>query len=217
MLVVVLTGCTAEPSTQQQTNNYGTDTPLQSNTTLTLPATTPPVVDPAVTDNTMTDDQEKNFTQATIKTTMGDITVEFYPESPKTVENFTTLVSKGFYNGIKFHRVISNFMIQSGDPNTVTGAENTWGMGGPGYKFADEFNDRKLVKGSLAMANSGPNTNGSQFFIVTADSTPWLDGKHTNFGHVIKGLDIVEKIGATKTLPGDRPATPISIVSVELK
>jgi len=157
--------------------------------------------------------------QATIKTNLGDITVEFYgDDSPRTVANFVKLASEGFYDNTKFHRVIKDFMIQGGDPLSKDDSKKPmWGTGGPGYKFADEFNQHKLVKGSLAMANSGPDTNGSQFFIVTADSTPWLDGHHTNFGQVIKGLDVVEKIGNVVTDSSDRPLEAVVIKNIELE
>ncbi|MCX6744723.1 MAG: peptidylprolyl isomerase [Candidatus Parcubacteria bacterium] len=148
---------------------------------------------------------------------MGDIKVKFYGEdSPLTVNNFLNLAKKGFYDGTSFHRVIADFMIQGGDPNSKDDDWSNDGMGGPAYKFADEFNTHKLVKGSLAMANSGPNTNGSQFFIVTAAATSWLDGKHTNFGQVIEGLDVVEKIGAVKVNANDHPLKDVTIKSIEL-
>ena len=158
------------------------------------------------------------YQYALIKTNLGDIKVEFHAkESPKTVNNFLTLAKNDFYNGIKFHRVIKDFMIQGGDPLTKDDSKkNMWGTGGPGYKFDDEFNSHKLVRGSLAMANSGPNTNGSQFFIVTAKETPWLDGRHTNFGEVIEGMDTVDKIEAVKTEGPDRPVKDVVIESVEL-
>lgn len=150
------------------------------------------------------------YSQAIMKTSLGDIKIKFYnQDSPMTVNNFLNLSKTGFYNGLKFHRVIKDFMIQGGDPNGT-------GTGGPGYKFKDEFNNHKLVRGSLAMANSGPNTNGSQFFIVTAQSTPWLDGKHTNFGEVTEGMDVVAKIEATKTGANDMPVEDITIKSIEL-
>ena len=158
-------------------------------------------------------------TLVVMHTTMGDITVKLYTnDSPKTVANFTKLASEGFYSGVKFHRVIKDFMIQTGDPLSKDDSQtNRWGQGGPGYAFADEFNTHKLVHGSLAMANSGPNSNGSQFFIVTSDATPWLDGKHTNFGEVTVGMDVVMKINGTPTLPGDRPVTPVIINSMEVR
>ena len=126
--------------------------------------------------------------QATIQTNHGPIHVELYPDdAPKTVDNFVKLANDGFYDSVIFHRVIPDFMIQGGDP---TGT----GSGGPGYTFEDEFNDHKVDRGALAMANAGPNTNGSQFFIVTTEAAPWLDGKHTVFGRVTEGMDVVDKI-----------------------
>jgi len=159
------------------------------------------------------------ISQAIIKTNMGDITVKFYrADAPKTVENFVKLAAEGFFNGVKFHRVIKDFMIQTGDPLSKDNSKQAlWGTGGPGYKFADEINDHKLVQGSLAMANSGPNTNGSQFFIVTAPATPWLDGRHTNFGQVIDGLDVALAISQVATEGPDRPVEAVVIEGVELK
>jgi cyclophilin family peptidyl-prolyl cis-trans isomerase len=150
------------------------------------------------------------MSQATLHTNAGPIKVRFFDEdAPKTVENFRKLAGEGFYDGLIFHRVISDFMIQGGDP------EGT-GTGGPGYTFEDEINQHKIVRGALAMANAGPNTNGSQFFIVTADAAPWLDGKHTVFGDVIEGMDAVDAIEGTETGPGDRPIEPQVIERVEL-
>lgn len=159
------------------------------------------------------------YTKATISTSMGDITLKLYPaDAPQTVANFAKLANEGFYNGVKFHRVIKDFMIQTGDPKSKDDSlVAQWGTGGPGYAFKDEINAHKLVKGSLAMANAGPNTNGSQFFIVTADATPWLDGKHTNFGEVESGMEVVMAIENVKTLPGDRPVTPVVIKSITVK
>ena len=132
-------------------------------------------------------------------TNHGPIELELFDEdAPKTVENFRKLSGEGFYDGLVFHRVISDFMIQGGCP------EGT-GTGGPGYTFKDEINDNKVVKGALAMANAGPNTNGSQFFIVTTEAAPWLDGKHTVFGEVTEGMDVVDKIGTLPTDSRDRP------------
>lgn len=163
-------------------------------------------------------DLAKDYSTALIKTNQGEIEVKFYvKESPETVNNFMNLAKAGFYNGTRFHRVISDFMIQAGDPLSKDEAmKNRWGTGGPGYKFDDEFNDHKLVRGSLAMANSGPNTNGSQFFIVTTASTPWLDGKHTNFGEVVSGMDVVDKIENVKKGAGDVPAEDMIIEEIEL-
>src|SRR6266851_4069306 len=150
------------------------------------------------------------MTNATLQTNHGAVEIELFDEdAPKTVENFKKLAQDGFYDGVIFHRVISDFMIQGGDP---TGT----GSGGPGYQFEDEFNDRKVERGALAMANSGPNTNGSQFFIVTADACPWLDGKHTVFGQVTEGQDIVDRISLAERDGRDRPLTTITIDRVEL-
>src|SRR6476659_2572301 len=147
---------------------------------------------------------------ATLHTNHGAIEVELFDdEAPKTVENFRKLAGEGFYDGVVFHRVIPDFMIQGGDP---TGT----GMGGPGYTFEDEFNDHKVVRGALAMANAGPNTNGSQFFIVTAGAAPWLDGKHTVFGTVTEGMDVVDAIESTPTDGSDKPLEPQTIERVEL-
>ena len=148
--------------------------------------------------------------QATLHTSEGAIELELYPnEAPKTVENFVKLARDGFYEGVIFHRVIPDFMIQGGDP---TGT----GTGGPGYEFEDEFNEHRVVRGALAMANAGPNTNGSQFFIVTAEVTPWLDGKHTVFGKVTSGMDVVDRIAEADRDDNDRPASPVAIERVEL-
>jgi cyclophilin family peptidyl-prolyl cis-trans isomerase len=145
---------------------------------------------------------------ATIDTNKGAIEVELFDaEAPKTVGNFVNLARDGFYDGVVFHRVIENFMIQGGDP---TGT----GTGGPGYQFEDEINHHKLERGALAMANSGPNTNGSQFFIVTAEVCPWLDGLHTVFGQVTGGMDVVDEISSADTDMQDRPVDEISISSV---
>jgi cyclophilin family peptidyl-prolyl cis-trans isomerase len=148
--------------------------------------------------------------QAVMKTSMGDIKLKFYADdAPKTVSNFVKLAKKGFYDGLTFHRVIRDFMIQGGCPRGD-------GTGGPGYEFEDEFNDHKIVPGTLAMANAGPNTNGSQFFIVTESPQPGLDGKHTAFGEVIEGMDVVRKIAAVKTGARDKPIEPVTIKSIEV-
>ncbi len=150
------------------------------------------------------------MSEATLQTNAGPITVSFFDDdAPKTVENFRKLAGDGFYDGLVFHRVIKDFMIQGGCP------EGT-GTGGPGYTFEDEINDHKIVRGALAMANAGPNTNGSQFFIVTTDAAPWLDGKHTVFGEVTEGMDAVDAIEGTETGSADRPASPQVIERVEL-
>jgi len=154
----------------------------------------------------------------TIETTLGNIDLELYPDkAPKTVENFIKLAKSDFYNSTKFHRVIKGFMIQGGDPYTKGDDVSVYGTGGPGYKFADEPNDLPMVAGMLAMANSGPNTNGSQFFIITAPETPWLIGKHTVFGKVIAGMDVVTKIENTKTGVNDLPVVPVVVTKVIVK
>ena len=147
---------------------------------------------------------------ATMQTTDGSITLELFDEdAPKTVENFRRLAAEGFYDGLAFHRVIKDFMIQGGCP------EGT-GTGGPGYTFADEINAHKVVRGALAMANAGPDTNGSQFFIVTAPACPWLDGKHTVFGRVSDGMDVVDSLEGSSTDASDRPTRRIGIDSIAL-
>ena len=151
------------------------------------------------------------MSKATLQTNQGAIELELHDEdAPKTVENFKKLARDGFYDGVIFHRVIPDFMIQGGDP---TGT----GSGGPGYQFEDEFNEHKIVRGALAMANAGPNSNGSQFFIVTAADCSWLDGKHTVFGQVVSGQEVVDRISLVKRDARDRPATPVTIDRVELK
>lgn len=161
---------------------------------------------------------EQSVSKAVLKTSSGDIEIQFSKDkAPATVANFIKLSQSGFYSGVKFHRVIRDFMIQSGDPLSKGVDTSMYGRGGPGYTFPDEINDQKIVRGVIAMANSGPNTNGSQFFIVTASATPWLDGKHTVFGKVISGMEVVNKINNVITGENDVPKTPIVINSIELK
>ena len=155
-----------------------------------------------------------------LETSLGVITVELWPAlAPKTVENFITLAERGFYDGTLFHRVIPNFMIQAGDPLTREFPEDRarHGTGGPGYTFPDEINEMKLVRGVLAMANAGPNTNGSQFFIITAPATDWLDGKHTAFGKVTEGLDVVDAISRVKTDARDHPIEDVMLQKVIIR
>jgi peptidyl-prolyl cis-trans isomerase B (cyclophilin B) len=145
-----------------------------------------------------------------MRTTEGVIVFELFDEdAPETVDNFKKLAKQGFYDGLIFHRVIKDFMIQGGCPYGT-------GTGDAGYKFDDEINEHKLVRGALAMANAGPNTNGSQFFIVTAEATPWLDGKHTVFGQVTDGMDVVDRIENMPTKGADRPLEPIHIANIDL-
>ena len=144
-------------------------------------------------------------------TNKGPIVFELFDEdAPKTVDNFKKLAADGFYDGLTFHRIIKDFMIQGGCP------EGT-GTGGPGYQFEDEINPHKVVRGALAMANAGPNTNGSQFFIVTVDAAPWLDGKHTVFGRVTEGMEAVDSIEQTETGAQDRPVQDAVIERVEVR
>src|SRR5438093_1226880 len=150
------------------------------------------------------------MSNATLHTSAGPVTVELHDEAaPKTVAHFRKLASDAFYDGLIFHRVIPDFMIQGGCP------EGT-GTGGPGYTFEDEINEHKVVRGALAMANAGPDTNGSQFFIVTADAAPWLDGKHTVFGRVTDGMDAVDKIQSVERDSRDKPREDVTIDRVEL-
>ena len=149
--------------------------------------------------------------KATMTTSEGTIELElFEDDAPKTVENFVKLASDGFYDGLGFHRIIKDFMIQGGCPLGT-------GTGGPGYTFEDEFNDHKVVRGALAMANAGPDTNGSQFFIVTTDAAPWLDGKHTVFGEVTEGMDVVDALEALPTDGRDKPTEPAAIETVTVQ
>jgi len=150
------------------------------------------------------------MSEATMQTTHGTIRIELLPEhAPETVKNFEDLARKGFYDGGTFHRVIKDFMIQGGCPRGD-------GTGGPGYAFDDEPNDLSVERGALAMANAGPNTNGSQFFIVTADSCPWLDGKHTVFGRVVEGMDVVDEISRVPKDARDRPDDPVVVEHVQV-
>jgi len=147
---------------------------------------------------------------ATMQTSEGPIVIELFDEdAPKTVANFRKLAEDGFYDGLIFHRIIRGFMVQGGCPKGT-------GTGGPGYTFEDEINDHKVVRGAIAMANAGPNTNGSQFFIVTADACPWLDGKHTVFGQVSEGMEVLDRLEAVPTDDHDRPLQPPSITSVSI-
>jgi peptidyl-prolyl cis-trans isomerase B (cyclophilin B) len=151
------------------------------------------------------------MSKANMNTTEGTISLELFDEdAPKTVANFRKLAGEHFYDGVVFHRVIPDFMIQGGCPQGT-------GTGGPGYTFEDEINQHKIVRGALAMANAGPNTNGSQFFVVTTEAAPWLDGKHTVFGRVTTGMEAVDAIEGLPTGPNDRPLEPPKIESIELE
>ncbi|MES2224546.1 MAG: peptidylprolyl isomerase [Patescibacteria group bacterium] len=157
--------------------------------------------------------------KATIQTTKGPILLELFDTlAPNTAANFAKLAKEGFYDGVKFHRVIEGFMIQCGDPLTKDDTQSgMWGTGGPGYKFEDEIHaENHNLAGTIAMANSGPNTNGSQFFINTNDNL-FLDPKHTVFGKVIDGMETVTEIERTQTTPSDRPVEPISIAGIAIE
>lgn len=198
--IMLLTGCATQPPSAPEA-------PIHDETISMTQRHLPPHQDLAA-----------EYSQAVMHTNKGDIVIEFYGDkSPVTVNNFMNLAQEGFYNGIRFHRVIKDFMIQGGDPLSKEEDRRYHGTGGPEYKFGDEFNNEPLVRGSLAMANSGPNTNGSQFFIVTADATPWLDGRHTNFGHVIQGMNVVDEIEGVQVDARDNPIDPVVIESIELK
>jgi peptidylprolyl isomerase len=162
--------------------------------------------------------QLSNTTTAILHTNMGDITLGFFAEqAPNTVANFLKLAASGFYDGVKFHRVIRDFMIQGGDPNSKDDSRVAmWGMGGPGYMFADEIRPtNQNLAGTISMANAGPNTNGSQFFINLKENS-FLDPKHTVFGHVLGGMEVVEAIGKTPVGMNDRPASPVIIQNITL-
>ena len=206
VMVSLLQGCASQPKTPTlATTGSVTGVPASTQTT---PAMAVAVSSAAPAPAAV---ERKETMKATIQTTMGTIEVELYAaKAPKTVENFTTLAKKGFYDGIIFHRVIPGFMIQTGDP---TGT----GMGGPGYKFADEFDKtlRHDKPGVLSMANSGPNTNGSQFFICEVP-TPWLDDKHSVFGRVTSGMDVVTKIANAPRDGRDKPFSTIKMEKVTI-
>lgn len=215
LLLVVLLSARRAPQENILAGSDNRDTPSSTTQTTQKTSTTEEGKTTSMTSKTYTkpfDMQLKDGVdyKVVLQTSLGNITIDlFEKESPKTVNNFVSLAKDGFYDGLTFHRIIKDFMIQGGDPSGD-------GTGGPGYKFEDEFNTKKLVKGSLAMANAGPNTNGSQFFIVTTESTPWLDGRHTNFGQVTEGMDIIDKISLVATGNNDKPVTPVTIDKVEV-
>lgn len=176
-----------------------------------------PIEKTTINEQNINNEEIKKKPMIALKTNLGGIKLElFEKDAPKTVANFIKLSKDGFYDNTKFHRVIKGFMIQGGDPNSK---DDNWlddGTGGPGYKFEDEINSHKLVRGILAMANAGPNTNGSQFFIVTAPETSWLDGRHTAFGKVIEGMEVVAQIENLKTYENDNPRGQAVINSIEI-
>ncbi len=196
-----------------ETNGAITNEPVSTNAM-------PTIEEPTTTETIVTEIKNiKSMTIVTLTTNKGAITLELYADmAPKTVENFTKLAKEGFYNGTRFHRVIKGFMIQGGDPLSKNLADaNRWGTGGPGYSFADEIHaNNKNNIGTISMANSGPNTNGSQFFINVSNNNS-LDTKHTVFGRVTSGMDVVTAIENTKTAPGDRPLEDVIIVKMDIK
>ena len=214
LLAVVVAGgvwyATSRPTPTSTADLFSYSTTTQQQVQADTEATTTPP--------TNTSQTNKKYMQATLHTTKGDIVIEFGNTTPNTVANFTKLAGEGFYNGTKFHRVIAGFMIQGGDPLTKDDSVSSrWGTGGPGYQFADEIaaGNHNGV-GTISMANAGPNTNGSQFFINVAENS-FLDQKHTVFGKVVEGMDVVKAIETTPTAAGDRPVTPMVITSIELK
>lgn len=163
--------------------------------------------------------EDKQYTRATITTNKGPIEITFGDKTPLTVKNFATLANAGFYSGVRFHRVIKGFMIQTGDPLSKDKAnQSSWGTGGPGYKFADELaGNEKYPLGTVAMANSGPNTNGSQFFIVTANPGAPLPPSYTVFGTVTSGIETAMAIENVKTATADRPVEDVLIESITVR
>lgn len=213
-VALFLAGCGRASKTYTYNDQYANGQPAPA--TETAQPANPSNDKPMTPPSELKEDLSKVYSGAVLETSLGKIEVAFYPESPVTVNNFLTLAKAGFYDGTLFHRVIPDFMIQGGDPNSKNPDRSTHGMGGPGYQFADEFNGHRLVRGSLAMANAGPDTNGSQFFIVTAKETPWLDGKHTNFGYVKSGMDVVEKIEKVQRDANDHPLEDVKIAKIDL-
>lgn len=202
-------------------NKSTTNTPdTQETATTTTAATATATTETSKEDSLLTTKPvKKMYTQATLKTNVGDIVITLdSTNTPKTTENFIKLAESGFYNGTKFHRIIKGFMIQGGDPLSKDDSkQDYWGTGGPGYQFDDEIKStNNNIAGTISMANAGPNTNGSQFFINVADNG-FLNGKHTVFGKVSAGYDLVEKMSNVATAPNDRPLEAIVINSVELK
>lgn len=223
LAAIALLGAGCNPPAEYSYDN-SKETPEQPTQVATKPSqstmtnVTPP--EDLLTERTETGSSSKAGPIAIMKTNQGDIKIQLFEEAtPKTVENFVTLAEQGFYNGTLFHRVIPDFMIQGGDPNTREMKDDwsTHGTGGPGYKFADEFNEHKNVRGMISMANAGPGTNGSQFFLITAEATPWLDGKHAVFGEIIEGMDTVDKIEATQTNGNDHPLEDMEILEVTIE
>jgi cyclophilin family peptidyl-prolyl cis-trans isomerase len=204
----------------KQSKNTQTDPLITETPDLTVQQTPETQPLPVTSPNTdSTESSKKTMSQATLTTNLGTIVITLDTKNtPNTANNFIKLAESGFYNGVRFHRVIKDFMIQGGDPLSKDPAKKSlWGTGGPGYQFADEITaTNSNARGTIAMANAGPNTNGSQFFINVADNN-FLDTKHTVFGTVTKGMDIVEKIENTPTGPNDQPVTDVIIEKITLE
>lgn len=206
---------------KQSSDTYSNDLVTNQPNELAQPTTdTTNQTNPLPTNTTSAEESKKIMHQATITTNLGTITLQLDPtNAPKTVENFEKLANQGFYNGVKFHRVIKDFMIQTGDPQSKDdNKKSLWGTGGPGYKFDDELTGKETYpQGTLAMANAGPNTNGSQFFIVTASPAVPLPPSYTVFGKVISGMDVALKIENVKTETNDRPVDDMTIQTIVIK
>jgi len=219
LVLIILSGCSWQgPSWLANNDDFQklglTQNKPTANPNYPMPTASAPT---QATANPSPNTPQPQYSTATLQTNLGNLTFKFYTESPNTVANFIKLASSGFYDGVKFHRVIKGFMVQTGDPNSKDDDWSNDGQGGPGYQFNDEINQHPLVRGSVAMANAGPNTNGSQFFIVTAEATPWLDGKHTNFGYLTSGFDILDKIESTPTNTHDHPLSDIIVKKIVLQ
>ena len=214
-----LTGCSSEPTATQPESTTPTATTsgeTGSTTTAEPKAEEPKAEEPKAELKPISEKPKNGDEVAVLDTAKGKIVVMFYPDrAPETVKNFTTLVKDGFYNGTRFHRCIAGFMIQGGDPNSKDLKQaSTWGTGGPGYTINDELNDIQHKPGVLSMAHAGPNTGGSQFFIMAGDA-PHLDGVHTAFGKVVKGMDVVDKIIATGDAANNGAVEPKDAVIVK--
>jgi len=233
VVVLGVSACTtSQPVDNQPADQFNTSVPATNQSAVNNSADQTNASAPAtpVEDKTIMPSPEqqksltKEYSQALIKTNYGDIKVKFYgSDAPLTVNNFLNLAQADFYNGTKFHRVIKGFMIQGGDPLSKGTDTAVYGSGGPGYQFKDEYNNYPLDAGTLAMANAGPDTNGSQFFIVTSPTELHLQGHYTIFGKVVSGLDIVTKIENVSVLPNpgnpdeiSLPAENVIINSVDL-
>lgn len=220
-IIIVLALILDKPSASQNNSLTSTDNYSQSPSTINNNQNEPKdnnnLINNQNTNMDNNNNEKQNYSLVTLNTNYGDITFELSKDKPKTTENFIKLANSGFYNGVKFHRVINGFMIQTGDPLSKDDSQKSlWGTGGPGYKFTDELTGKETYNiGTVAMANSGPDTNGSQFFIMTSN-TP-LPPSYTVFGKVITGQDIANQISSVETDSSDRPIKDVIINSVDLK